>query len=325
MTNEPMRRPFLLDPGETIFFTASAPLVMTRRRDFMESTGLTEDEVYVNPILALPLPVYPQNWTEGHRRWSGVKPEAMWNPLLWLPRNLRAHITGDDYEEPYDVWAMRVALQLTDAGLYDPASGLWGDILHHYGLDVDNPMDLDRIQDWLDGNADPILDVIDDDLDTLFPDDETLDALRTTIEISGDLQATEWSLIAQDIDVFARTAREELDRGASPEKTTQRAATACWLAAEMLDESLEPDDENAAYPGGWRALSNDADDLAASPGIPREEIDGLLGAILALTTPTIALYQPVARNLLDELERVGTDSSMAAAAVGAPVPDTPEG
>jgi hypothetical protein len=305
MTDQTRRRPFLLDEGETILLSDSALQVVTRRRKFMEATGLTLDEIYVDPVLALPVPIYPKEWSPGTRRWPGVNPQAMWHPLMWFPARLRARYTEGEYEEPDDSWGMRVLLEMSAAGMYDPGSGTWVDILYHYGLDIDDPITLDRVQDWLDGEPDPILDGIESDVETIFDSGDPARAWRTINGVPEEdegigslVRGAEWSLIAQDLARLADSLRADLTDGLAPEIAAQRASTVCWLGDWMLRGALDGPTEMAIFPGGWTNLLVDADDLARSPGVPADEVTGLLDVITALTTPAIETYQPVARALI---------------------------
>lgn len=175
-----MHRPFLLDEGEGLLLirptvSQDGTLVpgvvkMSERRSaFERSCGLASTEVASTPLVSVPLPDYAQI-EAGRRRWAGTNPSFMWHPLMWLPERVAMPCVlqevGEDGQlserlESADEHAIRIALELTEASLYDPVQGGWVDVLALHGLDLEEPGVLARVQDWLDGGADEVLDGID--------------------------------------------------------------------------------------------------------------------------------------------------------------------
>ena len=127
----------------------------------------------------------------------------MWHPLLWLPDRLATRYTlvddnGACSTEPDDIWCLRVCLELQAAGLYDPDTGSWLDVLSLAGLDGDDPDTAGRVDRWLTGGADPVLDRLDLTEHVDRPDD--LDwALHAAIDELPAMRVVSWVLTAQDL------------------------------------------------------------------------------------------------------------------------------
>lgn len=79
------------EPGEPLQVTATPVEPLLRLRQWMEATGMSIDDVVATPIVTTPIPLYPPAYPNAGafggdwKRWPGVKPEAMWHPLMWLP------------------------------------------------------------------------------------------------------------------------------------------------------------------------------------------------------------------------------------------------
>jgi hypothetical protein len=149
-------------PGTPLLLDEEVLGSVPRAREFAEFSGIPMRDLLVTPVVSHALPLYNFG-TEGRRRWEGVKPEAMWHPLLWLPSRLAgrysyADATGQKIVESDEVWAIRVAVELQTSGIYDVETGTWVDVLAMIGLDADDEMDMLRVQDWLDGTPDADLD-----------------------------------------------------------------------------------------------------------------------------------------------------------------------
>lgn len=192
------RRALITEPGTHLLLPTSIFDVQQNFTAFIEWSGLTPEQLVISPLSALPLPAYSAI-PEGRRRWPGVRPEAMWHPLMWLParltipRIIQTEGTNTTWLETPDEWTVRTLLEMTDtvpvqidnawwvllydfagsnfvrpAGpgdkhlvpMYDPATGTWLDILSLVGIDVDDAIGLARVEAWLDGEDDPALDSI---------------------------------------------------------------------------------------------------------------------------------------------------------------------
>ena len=156
------RRAGALAPGTPLLLDEEVLGSVPRAREFSEFSGIALRDLLVTPVVSHALPLY--NFAaDGRRRWEGVKPEAMWHPLLWLPSRLAgrysyADASGQKVAESDEIWAIRVAVELQTSGIYDVETGTWVDVLALIGLDADDEMDMLRVQDWLDGAPDADLD-----------------------------------------------------------------------------------------------------------------------------------------------------------------------
>lgn len=152
-------RTYLLEPGEGLLFTADPWQWAARTELFEGDTGISHEAVYAAPLFAHPVPMRP---AEGS--WRGVKTTMLWHPMLWLPEHLARPgqfpegKDGQDIEEDIAEWAFRVMLELAQAGLYDPGTGEWVDVLARVGIDLSMSDGVMRVQAWQDGAADVVLD-----------------------------------------------------------------------------------------------------------------------------------------------------------------------
>lgn len=212
MTDQPpvKRRMFLADPGDEPLLTAD-PIDYYEGFDrFVEATGIDPARVVSTPVVRFPIPVARKDASGQLERWSGITPSMMWLPLFWLPPHLALRYqyqlidpatggTSDDMEiESDEAWAIRVMLELVYAGLYDPKTGTWADVLSRYGLDADNPVDQARIEMWLDGFPDEDLDRIDLTADIVHPDNPEW-ALQAARDYADVLVPAQWSLSASGL------------------------------------------------------------------------------------------------------------------------------
>jgi hypothetical protein len=161
MSDELVFRPAFTVPGQQLIGDG-------RRYEafgFARETGIWD--LYDFEEISYPIPVY-RELPVGARRFAGIPAKWMWHPLFWLPTSIAGQIHIDQLSEDQlcEVHAVRVVLHLDDTGVYDSENGVFLDVMHLYGLDIENQADLARITAWQNGGADEVLDNI--DLSELF-------------------------------------------------------------------------------------------------------------------------------------------------------------
>lgn len=234
-----VRRPSLLAEGEPLLLARSAIETAVRFTAYAGESGLPRPAVLSTPLCSMPLPIYTDFGTRDdgkrRRRWEGTRPEYMWHPLMWLPPRVAGRYqlddprTGESRLEDDDLWAIRVAFELTASGLYDPITGTWFDVLHTVGIDIEEPADVARVERWLNGAADEDLDSI--DLSGYLDIDPSNWALETALALRDDLERASWALIADDLLTLADETVDNVDL-----PTAQRLSATRSLAG--LGESL---------------------------------------------------------------------------------------
>jgi len=219
---------FLLGAGDSLLTAQQEDhdveeLLCDRLVAWQAATGMSVEDTVVTPLLTVPLPLYVDLGPEpapgqydSRRAFPHVHPEALRNPLFWLPPYLAERQRfGDDVVEEQDAWALRVALVLTEAGLYHPgylvedesgtltfdqsdeAAGTWVDVLSLVGLDPADPDDCARIVDWQNGAFDPALDSINLAGETDVQDRDW--ALEHSDALLPVLRQVTWARLADDI------------------------------------------------------------------------------------------------------------------------------
>ena len=154
-------------PGEQlVLFHHIDPVAFFERiRWFRDTVGLADEQVVASLLCGVPLPVAEKDDLGLMTRWPAASAELLWLPVFWLPEALalRYTVETEDGErvETDDEWAIRVAIELTGSGLYDPETGSWLDVFAAHGIDKDSPDTALRVAGWLEGDSDEQLDAID--------------------------------------------------------------------------------------------------------------------------------------------------------------------
>lgn len=198
------RRQFLTSPGESLLLPLQAMNIADRLSRWTKYSILPKEAIISSPLVAVPLATR----APGSRWPATTEAAAFWHPLLWLPPRLAAPAEG----ELINVWAVRIALELTVTGLYDVESGTWLDILSTVGLDADDEIVQARITEWLDGAPDAELDSI--DLSAGLDDPDEIDWSRAQAEeLLALLVPASWAVLSNDLITMASDALsdEELD------------------------------------------------------------------------------------------------------------------
>lgn len=218
------RRQSMTHAGEPLLLCRSTIEAAVRFDAWLDASGMPAAAVLASPLCAVPLPIYTN--FAGRRRWEGTRAEIMWHPLMWLPPrlagryDLRDSTSGTIDVEGDDVYAIRVAFELTASGLYDPETGTWVDILATVGLDIDNDVDLARVQEWLDGAPDELLDDI--DLSHYLTIDPPTWAVEAALGMREDLERASWALTADEL---LGACEDALDPAQEMDATELRATT----------------------------------------------------------------------------------------------------
>ncbi len=289
-------RACLAAAGEPLLVAHSPVERALRYAEFRELTGLNEDEILTSAMCAVPLPLYPRvetGWVDGpdgpRKRWSGVGPDVMWHPLMWLPDRLAGRYmlddgSGDARPESDDEFAARLALELATAGLYVEATGEWVDILSIVGLDLDSSDDWDRVAAWLDGADDDLLDAI--DLATIIDDpDDPHWAVAVVAAWMDDLELIARQSAASDLLNTLIGLEEEPERD---DATGRRVATmVSMLGATSFDRG---DDEDE---GAWW--------LAMSSALETSDSDAVDAALAEMRLRLEAIVEATASAMAEQL------------------------
>lgn len=241
-----LRRRCILAPGTGLLLNDSALDAPERLDAFVALSGLDPTTLVTSRYCALPLPSAPT------RDATGVRSGYMWHPLMWLPPRLAGRMElPDGTVEDRDGWAIRVSLELTVSGLYDPTSGSWFDVLAAVGIDVDNEVDQARVQDWLDGYPDEALDAL--SLSEHLDSAGTWWALDVAAEIRPVLREASDALVSNELSalVDAMTAPDSAAR--------QEERRASLAAVGTIGAALLGDAEGVTDPQAFTALRGVAD------------------------------------------------------------------
>lgn len=254
------RRRMLTEPGDTLLLSRSSMDTAFRFTEWQEATGLTPNRFTADPICSVPLPIYTQV-APGTRQFASVKTEAMWHPLFWLPPRLAGRYnlpSGPDGAlevESTTMWSIRVALELTASGLYSIEDG-WIDVLATVGIDVENEVDLARIEEWQAGGVDDLLDSIDLDLYLKLETNPNW-ALQSAMALVEPATRAQWAILADSLmEMVAESYDPDLDTPLQDVRGT--LAVVASLAGVQLQEVPTDDEEPAEE--FWARLELEARD-----------------------------------------------------------------
>lgn len=195
------RRRHLTNPGEALLLATSAMDQAVRYKAWRDETGLPLDRIRAGTLCVVPLPVY-RPVSGGARQFAEVRPEALWHPLFWLPPRLARRYNlpagnGGFEVEGDQLWSIRVGLEMSTSGIYTPEEG-WIDVMSLIGLDVENEVDLARIEEWLTGQPDELLDSV--SLEELLHVEADPDwSLTSAIALQKHLVEAQWALLADSL------------------------------------------------------------------------------------------------------------------------------
>lgn len=250
-----VRRHYLSDPGEPLTLVVDPLANVDRFSQMLEDWGLPAGSVAMSPLVSIPVPIYDPGWgAQGVRRWPGTKPEAMWHPLMWLPDELAFQFEMFEESDPesstaegFELWSLRLACELESSGLYSPALG-WVDVLAAHGLDSARQDHLARVERWLHGAPDQVLDQI--DLRTLMGEGWSPQrCLELASESAVALSMANRALAARCLLDASRHIR--LEPGADQAWPTITAAANLHLPTRDWDQLADPDHLISALEVEW--------------------------------------------------------------------------
>jgi len=273
------RRPMLNQPGEMLLLTSDPAAYIRRFDQFVAASGIAPERVLALPLVATPIPVPRQSPDGGVDRWTEANAAFMWHPLMWLPKQLALRYryrtiepddggTGVDTEvEPDDVWAIRVVTALAGSGLYDHATGTWLDVLAYFGLDLEDPIDFARVERWLAGDADVLLDAI--DLTELVDFGATPeDSVQIASDFAAALSPAQWSITSGELAKLIMDADEFSLRSA--------IVTWCEVASQALRDVPNDGETGEDYGESFAVLAEAALDQSTDlPLIRDSALDAL--------------------------------------------------
>ena len=240
MSTATRRHPFPTNPGEPLLLPRSTVEMAMRQQVWTEATRLDRADQVVTPLVAVPIPLYlalggpepaPGEY-DRRRAFPQVAAAVLWHPLFWLPPRLAGRYRfatpeGGLFVESDEEWAVRIAIEVSQSGLYDDETGTWLDVMSTVGLDVSDPVDVARIEAWQAGAPDAVLDGI--DLSVYTEIEERHWALETAAQLVEPLREAAWACCADDL---AGLAHETVLRARAGEIDAQAVLTA---GQQMLD------------------------------------------------------------------------------------------
>lgn len=266
------RRPFLTEPGEPLLVARDPFDSAIRFGVLNEASNLPAERLFVSTMLTVPLPLPAEGADTVRDRWPEVPAYLLWHPLFWLPDHIQHRYRIDDDLETDDVWAVRVAMELTSAGLYDTDTGTWLDVLDYAcGLNVDNEADEERVSAWLMGGEDPELDSVADQVEALFHDDVDEDwAINAAMSMVDQLSVMSWALQSDSLIEMCDDVTSAVEGGDKEAPSPDEALTLAQMIgafghAALSNISVEEAEFWKTVDGEIRAIGDNLNALSAGP------------------------------------------------------------
>ncbi len=238
--SELLFRRYLTEPGDTLLEPVGGLELLLRQDQWARDAGLDPAWGCASTLVGVPVPVYPASLPTGHRRWAGLNPAMMWHPLMWLPERQAGRLTINEqigsapprsFVEDGELWAVRVCLELTEAGLYDPDTGAWLDVLGLHGLDIGDPDVVARVDSWLSGSPDVILDAV--DLSEHFACTDPDWSVAMAMTLVPELREQSRAIVADELHGLV----SEVVQGAEAQQWTGDEVAAGIVTAAVVGES----------------------------------------------------------------------------------------
>lgn len=292
-TNTPGLRAFESSPGDSLLVPGDPAEDAYRQVQYRRLTGIDFDHLQISPLVAIPIPTPPSDGFGRRTHWAGARAELLWHPLMWLPADLTQRVEIDGQSENLDTFMVRVALELTDSGLYDVDSGRWVDVLALIGLDVDAPDDLDRVRRWMAGAADPLLDGLRDHCAGLFDPHRRRHLSTVAREALPSLWQCSYALAATNV----RDTLGALIEGSETEWAEPNVRELITLFVDLLTpyiEGAEQEQQVAALRG----------QILEFAGPVQALLDGPVAGLIDLLEQTKVHYQPTLEASMAPVEPV---------------------
>lgn len=238
IAGKPLRRRHLgTMPGDALMMPTGDSTAYTQVfHDFLRATELPPEMLNPSRLCMVPLP------THTYREELRENPVINWtNPLFWLPRQWRVNDQG----ATDDLMGLRATWEMTLSGLYEPETG-FVDVLYAHDIDIDTEEGAARVQAWLDGAGDPVLDAIDITqlLSRPEEDDEDWVQLLAFEALPGVLRAV-WGLNAHSFLELLAGAVEEYQNDDDAE-AFNRALIALLALGSAIFEDIVYDEIEAS-------------------------------------------------------------------------------
>lgn len=288
-------------PGDRLILVPNASEWMRRVDEFEATLGEAHTEfIYNVPVCATPL--YERH-PEGP---AGIPLHVAWHPLFWLPTKLASPL-GDETDGE---WAYRVCRAFTEHGIYTADDATWTDVPAWLGLNIDHPADRARIQTWLAGNPDPLLDAIDwDTINGLYPATPATDHLSIQDAITGyDLyEEAQWALTSHSLFKIIVDDLEGLEGSEAAAKAPavfDKIAPTVLMTLAEAPEAIE----------GWGPIWDSIEPISAALRQPGADTVELLGD---LTSQIVTIHDTYTGSLTAVLAEEDEDYNQREAGIAA--------
>jgi len=309
-TNDPQlptRRIWLTEPGESLLLSKSPIGSLLRFSEAARDWARPPESLLPSPLCAVPLPLP----LAAH---IPPRPGGMWNPLLWLPESLTrrrvVNFDGDEGLEDDDLWAVRLSYELEMAGIHDPDSGSWMDVLAGVGIDISTPDGVERAARWAAGGRDVALSAI--DLGELFADPDPNWALDAAVESMPELRLFSWAFGSDSLLADLDAMREDVESGGrSPEGAISDLSLVAAVGGVWMANLPEP----LAVVGGdeWRWWETFGRRVASFSGSRSAFCAQVIDTVVVRLEQIRDATWPQMEEIKSHFDRVETETALATA------------
>jgi hypothetical protein len=304
----PRRQAFPTRPGQPLYLPRSLTDLVVNQSLWLQTTGLTMDEHVASTLLTVPVPLYlafdepdpAPGQPDRRRTFPTVAPEVLWHPLFWLPPRLASRyryvVDGRTLMENDEEWALRVVLELSNAGVYDQVSGTWLDVLSTVGLDANDPVDRARVVAWQRGASDPALDGIDlSGLVDVADESRRHWAFEVAATLVEPLREAAWACQADDLVAMAADVSDPTNPAADEPGAIHVAAGIVLDLARVALSDVPVDDAGTTLESQWTAMRAQLDGI--EPFDVAAVLDGPVAVAANLLYDVRETYWPVVEEI----------------------------